>query len=73
MGKRVLSILGAILLGLGLWVFIAKPEFERDKEVLKLGELSATVQQSEPLPPWVGPLLLIVGGALLGAGLLRGR
>ncbi len=73
MGKRVLLILGAVLLGLGLWVFIAKPEFERDKEVLKLGELSATVRQSDPLPGWVAPLLLIVGGALVGASLLRGR
>ena len=73
MGKRVLLILGVILLGLGLWVFIAKPEFERDKEVLKLGELSASVRQSDPLPGWAGPLLLIVGGALVGASLLRGR
>ena len=44
MGKRILLIAGAVLLGLGLWVFSTKPEFERDKEVLKLGELSATVR-----------------------------
>ena len=44
-----------------------------DKEVLKLGELSATVRNAEPLPPWVGPLLMILGGALAGAALLRGR
>ena len=73
MSKRILLIAGAVLLGLGLWVFSTKPEFERDKEVLKLGELSATVRDSEPLPPWVGPLLMILGGALAGAALLRGR
>ncbi len=73
MSKRILLIAGAVLLGLGLWVFSAKPEFERDKEVLKLGELSATVRNAEPLPPWVGPLLMVLGGALAGAALLRGR
>jgi hypothetical protein len=73
MGKRTLLIVGTVLLGLGLWVFTAKPEFERDKEVLKLGELSATVRQSESLPSWVGPLPMVLGGALAGAALLRGR
>ncbi len=73
MSKNVLSIVGAILLLTGGWIWFAKPEFERDREVLKLGELSATVRQSEPLPGWVGPGLLIVGGVLLAAGLLGER
>ena len=73
MNKKLLPIVGAILLLLGGWVWFAKPEFERDKEVLKVGELSATVKQSESLPSWVGPGLLIVGGVLLAAGLLGRR
>ena len=73
MNRKLLPIVGAILLLAGGWIWFANPEFERNKEVLKVGELSATVKQSESLPGWAGPGLLIVGGVLLAAGLLGKR
>jgi hypothetical protein len=60
---RSLSIVGAVLIALGLWVIIRPPSYTREESVLKLGDLEAKVQQQHPVPGWAG-------GIALGAGLI---
>ena len=45
-----LIIVGILLVALGIAAFLGKLDFTRDKEVLKVGDLSATVQQEKTVP-----------------------
>ena len=60
---RFLQIAGAILIAAGLFIIIRQPSYSREESVLKLGALEAKVQQTHPVPGWIG-------GTALGAGLV---
>ncbi len=67
MGRSVMIAVAVVLLAAGAWIQIEKPEFAQRREVLKIGELRATVKDREPLPSWVGPGLIGLG---LGIGIV---
>ena len=48
-------------------------DFTQDKEVLKIGELSASVQQEKTVPQWAGGAGVLIGLGLLVAGAMRKR
>ncbi len=66
-------IIGVLLVALGIAAFLGKLDFTRDKEVLKIGELSATVQKEESVPQWAGGVGVLVGLGLIAAGAMRKR
>jgi len=60
---RSLSIIGSVLVLVGLWLIIRPPTFAHQENAFKIGDLQATFAQQRPLPGWVG-------GSALGAGLV---
>lgn len=68
-----LIIVGILLVALGIAAFLGKLDFTRDKEVLKVGDLSATVQQEKTVPQWAGGVGVLVGLGLIAAGAMRKR
>ncbi|MGN6517938.1 MAG: hypothetical protein ACTHK2_00755 [Dokdonella sp.] len=62
---------GIILVALGAAAFTGKLDFTHDKEVVKIGELSASVKEEKSVPQWLGGLGVVVGIGLLAAGALR--
>jgi uncharacterized membrane protein YidH (DUF202 family) len=68
-----LIVAGLIIAGLGIAATMGKFQYTQNKEVLRLGDFSAKVQQEQTVPQWLGIGAIVVGGALLLAGLLRKR
>jgi hypothetical protein len=46
-------------------------EYTKDKEVAKIGSLSATVSTDRTVPQWAGGIAVLVGIGLLAAGAMR--
>jgi len=66
-----LIIAGIIIAALGIAAFTGKLNFNKDKEVLKIGDLSATVQEEKTVPQWIGGFGVLVGVVLVVAGAMR--
>ncbi|HET6545608.1 MAG TPA: hypothetical protein VFG55_02550 [Rhodanobacteraceae bacterium] len=64
-------IVGIIIAALGVAAFIGKFNFNQDKEVLKIGDVSASVQQEKTVPQWIGGIGIIVGLGLIVVGATR--
>jgi hypothetical protein len=62
---------GIILVALGAAAFTGKLDFTHDKEVVKIGGLSASVKEEKSVPQWLGGAGVVVGIGLLAAGALR--
>ncbi len=68
---RSLTIIGAVLVLVGLWLILRPPAFTRQESVFQLGGLQATIEDRRPLPEWIGGTVLGGGLALLAVGLLK--
>jgi hypothetical protein len=66
-----LIIAGIIIAALGIAAFTGKLNFNKDKEVLKIGDLSATVQEEKTVPQWLGGVAVLVGVGFVVAGAMR--
>ena len=62
-------IVGIILIAAGIYVVAGQGSYNRSREVLKIGGLEASVQESRLIPPWTGAIAIAVGGVLVFAGL----
>jgi hypothetical protein len=62
---------GIFLIAIGAAAFMGKLDFTQDKEVVKIGGLSASVKEEKSAPQWLGVVGIAVGLALVGAGALR--
>lgn len=62
-------IVGIILIAAGIYVVAGQGSYNRNREVLKIGGLEASVQESRLIPPWTGAIAIAVGGVLVFAGL----
>jgi hypothetical protein len=65
---RATLISGVVLIVAGLWLIIRPPSYSHKENVLKFGDLEATVQEERPVPGWAGGLALGAGLVLVGAG-----
>ena len=65
---RPLTIVGIILLGLGAFVLIRGATYGSRKNVLEVGDLKISATEKRSVPPWVGGVLVVVGGVVLVAG-----
>ncbi len=68
-----LIVIGILVAALGIAAFTGALDFSREKEVLKIGELSASVQEQKTVPQWAGAVGLLVGLGLIAAGAMRKR
>lgn len=62
-------IVGIILIAAGIYVVAGQASYNRNREVLKIGGIEASVQESRLIPPWAGAIAIAVGGVLVFAGL----
>lgn len=68
---RPMVIAGLVLAVAGAVVLFRGFSFTSQESVLKIGDLEATVEQKETIPPWLGGLALVAGAAMVAAGLRR--
>ncbi|MEO5624025.1 MAG: hypothetical protein ABJB02_00465 [Dokdonella sp.] len=66
-----LILAGILLIAVGFAGFTGKINFTQDKEVVKIGGLSASVKQEKSVPQWLGGLGVLVGLGLVIAGATR--
>lgn len=66
-----LILAGIILIALGAAAFTGRLDFTHDKEVVKIGGLSASVKEEKSVPQWLGGVGVVVGLGLLAVGALR--
>jgi hypothetical protein len=66
-----LIVVGILVAALGVAAFTGSLNFSKEKEVLKIGSLSATVQQEKTVPQWAGAVGVLVGLGLIAAGAMR--
>ncbi len=64
-------VIGLILIIGGAAAFFGKLEYPHDKEVAKIGNISATVSQDKTVPQWAGGIAALVGLGLVAAGAMR--
>ncbi|HET9031823.1 MAG TPA: hypothetical protein VFN25_02850 [Dokdonella sp.] len=68
-----LIIAGILLIAIGAAAFTGNLNFTENKEVLKVGEFSATVKQEKTVPQWLGGAGALLGLGLVVAGAMRKR
>ena len=64
-------IAGIIIAALGIAGWMGKLNFSHDKEVLKVGDLSAKVQEEKTVPQWLCGIAVLVGAGLVVVGAMR--
>lgn len=69
--RSALIVIGVLIAAISIAALLGKLDFTRDKEVLKVGEISASVKQEEAVPQWLGGLGVLVGAGLVAAGAMR--
>lgn len=66
-----LILAGIILVAVGIAAFTGKLNFTQDKEVVKIGGLSASVKEDKSVPQWLGGVGVLVGLGLVVVGAMR--
>jgi hypothetical protein len=66
-----LIVAGILIAAFGIAGFLGKLNFNHDKEVLKIGDLSAKVEEEKSVPQWLGGVAVLVGAGLVVAGAMR--
>lgn len=66
-------VIGLILVIAGVAAWLGKIDYPHEKEVVKIGNLSASVSTHRTVPQWAGGIAALAGIGLIGAGLLRKR
>ncbi|MFL5403215.1 MAG: hypothetical protein ACJ8BF_10405 [Gemmatimonadales bacterium] len=68
---RPLSIVGLLLLLLGAFIVFRGASYKSKDEVLKVGDLKASVTEKHPVPTWVGGIAIVAGIVLIAGGMKR--
>jgi hypothetical protein len=68
---RPLALLGILLLAVGAFIMFRGATYKSRDEVLRVGELEATVEEKRPVPTWVGGAAIVAGIVLVAAGMKR--
>jgi hypothetical protein len=68
---RPLSLIGIVLLALGAFIIFRGASYKSRDEVLKVGDLKASVEEKHAVPTWVGGAAVVAGVVLLAAGMRR--
>lgn len=68
---RPLSLVGILLLVVGAFIVFRGMTYKSRNEVLRVGDLKASVEEKRAVPTWVGGVAIVAGIALLAAGMKR--
>ena len=68
---RPQALIGIVLLVLGAFVVFRGMSYSSRDEVLKVGDVEASVESKKAVPTWAGGLAIVAGIALLATGMKR--
>ena len=68
---RPLSLVGILLLALGAFILFQGMSYKSKDQVLKVGDLKASVTEKHAVPTWVGGLAIVAGVVLIAGGMKR--
>lgn len=68
---RPLSLIGIVLLAIGAFIVFRGASYSDREEVLRVGDVKATVESKKAVPTWVGGVAIVAGVVLLAAGMKR--
>jgi hypothetical protein len=68
---RPQALVGIILLVIGAFILFRGMSYKSKDEVLKVGDLKASVEQRHAVPTWAGGVALVAGIVLLAGGMKR--
>jgi hypothetical protein len=68
---RPQALIGIILLALGAFIVFRGMSYSSRDEVLKVGDLKASVESKKAVPTWAGGVAIVAGIVLLAAGMKR--
>jgi hypothetical protein len=70
---KPLVLVGLLLAALGGFILVRGLTYTKDKSVLEIGGLKASVEERRSIPTWVGVVGLVVGVGLIVAGGAKAR
>jgi uncharacterized membrane protein len=68
---RPLTLVGILLLALGAFILFQGMSYKSKDQVLKVGDLKASVTEKHAVPTWVGGLAVVAGVVLIAGGMKR--
>jgi uncharacterized membrane protein len=68
---RPLTLVGILLLALGAFIMFRGMSYKSKDEVLRVGDLKASVEERHAEPTWAGGLAIGAGVVLIAAGMKR--
>jgi UDP-N-acetylmuramyl pentapeptide phosphotransferase/UDP-N-acetylglucosamine-1-phosphate transferase len=68
---RPLSLVGIVLLVLGAFIVFRGMTYKSRDEVLRVGDVKASVEEKRAVPTWVGGVAIVAGIVLLAGGMKR--
>ena len=68
---RPQALVGVILLVIGAFILFRGLSYKSKDEVLKVGDVKASVEQRHAVPTWAGGVALVAGLVLLAGGMKR--
>jgi uncharacterized membrane protein len=68
---RPLTLVGILLLALGAFILFRGMTSKSRDEVLKVGDLKASVEEKHAVPTWAGGLAIIAGVVLIAGGMKK--
>ena len=68
---RPQALVGIILLVIGAFILFRRMTYKSKDEVLKVGDLKASVEQKHAVPTWAGGVALVAGLVLVAGGMKR--
>jgi uncharacterized membrane protein (DUF441 family) len=68
---RPQALIGVILIVIGAFVVFRGVSYKSRDEVLKVGDVKASVEQKRAVPTWAGGAAIVAGIVLLAGGMKR--
>ncbi len=68
---RPQALIGIVLVILGAFILFRGMSYSDRDEVLKVGDVKASVESKKAVPAWAGGVALVAGIALIVAGMKR--
>ena len=68
---RPQALVGVVLLVLGAFVLFRGVSYPSKEEVLKVGDVKASVESKKAVPAWAGGVAIVAGIVLLASGMKR--
>ena len=68
---RPQALIGIVLLVLGAFVLFRGVSYSDKDEVLKVGDVKASVTSKKAVPTWAGGVAIVAGLVLLASGMKR--